>query len=65
MTTNEAKHLIRGMIHLGIPKAEAFGLVQQTIENSSNEKQAALERFHYELNAEEQRRNDGNSAERP
>jgi len=60
MTTNEAKHLIRGMIHLGVAKNRAFGLIQQSIENSSNEKQATIERFRYEINAEEQRRNNGN-----
>lgn len=56
MTTSDAKFLIRGMIHLGVPKSDAFHLVQQSIENNSNEKQAAIERFQYELNAEEQRR---------
>lgn len=64
MTTNESKQLIRLMMRQDVTKSAAFAIVQEVIQGTANDKIASLERFGYELNAEEQRRSDGDTTER-
>lgn len=59
MTSNESKQLIRLMMRQGVTKSDAFTIIQEVIQGTANDKIANLERFGYEINAEEQRRNDG------
>ena len=55
MTNNEAKEVVRTMIELGISKDAAFQAVSSIMHESFQEKLGNLERFRYEINAEELR----------
>ena len=59
MTLSSAKTMIRKMINHGINKNLAFGIVRETMNEEARQKDDALERFSYEINAEEQRRTSG------
>lgn len=59
MTISDTKKMIRLAIQYGMNKAQAFGIAIEIIDSEHAEKRDALERFRYEINAEEQRRNDG------
>jgi len=61
MTINDSKRLIRILIEQGIEKQNAFRIVIRMINEAHEEKLSVLTRFSYELNAEEQRRNNGNA----
>jgi len=54
MTNTEAQSIIRKLIALGIGQQAAINVVQDTLLETFTDKRNALERFRYQLNAENQ-----------
>ena len=55
MTSSNLKNMIRLAIQYGMSKERAFLLANNLLNQEHTEKQSTLERFRYEINAEEQR----------
>lgn len=55
MTALQIKNMIRIAIGYGMSKEHAFQMAIQLVDAAHDEKRTAIERFRYEINAEEQR----------
>lgn len=55
MTLSTAKKMIRLALHYGMSKNNAFTMADRILIEEHNEKLSELDRFRYEINAEEQR----------
>lgn len=59
MTLKNLKRIYYAARNRGMTKEVAFEMLQTLVHEERNEKMDAIERFRYEINAEEQRRRDG------
>jgi len=61
MTISDLKRIYYAVRNRGFTKEQGFELLEYLVNEATQEKLGSLSRFHYEINAEEQRSNNGNA----